>query len=389
MRGSPFIAALGKRATDWEDKLINMQDIMDIWMQVQSAWMYLEPIFNSEDIMRQMPVEGKQFKGASTIACGSRGSTFFNDTSHCNQNRTDRSNLAHHNEKYKRRPTCHPVDRLSESIDHTAHHIRWTGKSSKRTQHLFGEETHIFCPIFLFVERRNTGNSLRNKRTETRSAASAEMLWRCKLIMLDVVVWHCTSHRNRILYSFAISIPYFKINSLEFDQNHEITAIISAEHETIPLTKKVNPTAANVCAFWNMRFMVYDWYTLCPTCPYQIRASFRLELKFRSRRWTALACWRGTRGIILHMHEMRKTDSAASSGISTPRIKFQLVDFEWNSLSFPISCSAHVSILPASPIRHAHARPGRGNCQIFLFLFAVCTTTYGGVLEIGESISTG
>lgn len=62
MRGSPFIAALGQRATDWEDKLINMQDILDVWMKVQSAWMYLEPIFMSEDIMRQMPVEGAKFK---------------------------------------------------------------------------------------------------------------------------------------------------------------------------------------------------------------------------------------------------------------------------------------------------------------------------------------
>lgn len=62
MRGSPFIAALGKKATDWEEKLINMQDIMDVWVQVQSTWMYLEPIFSSEDIMRQMPVEGRNFK---------------------------------------------------------------------------------------------------------------------------------------------------------------------------------------------------------------------------------------------------------------------------------------------------------------------------------------
>lgn len=67
MRGSPFIAALGKRATDWEEKLINMQDIMDIWMKVQSTWMYLEPIFNSDDIMRQMPVEGQQFKAVIHI----------------------------------------------------------------------------------------------------------------------------------------------------------------------------------------------------------------------------------------------------------------------------------------------------------------------------------
>lgn len=66
MRGSPFIAALGQRATDWEEKLINMQDILDIWVKVQSAWMYLEPIFMSEDIMRQMPIEGAKFKAVST-----------------------------------------------------------------------------------------------------------------------------------------------------------------------------------------------------------------------------------------------------------------------------------------------------------------------------------
>lgn len=62
MRGSPFIAALGEAATSWEDKLVSMQDIMDVWMSVQSTWMYLEPIFSSEDIMRQMPVEGRNFK---------------------------------------------------------------------------------------------------------------------------------------------------------------------------------------------------------------------------------------------------------------------------------------------------------------------------------------
>lgn len=66
MRSSPFIAALGDKATNWENKLISMQDIMDVWLMVQSTWMYLEPIFSSEDIMKQMPVEGRNFKAVSS-----------------------------------------------------------------------------------------------------------------------------------------------------------------------------------------------------------------------------------------------------------------------------------------------------------------------------------
>ena len=34
---------------------------MDQWIAVQRQWMYLEPIFSSEDIMQQLPLEGKRF----------------------------------------------------------------------------------------------------------------------------------------------------------------------------------------------------------------------------------------------------------------------------------------------------------------------------------------
>ncbi|XP_054732574.1 dynein axonemal heavy chain 3-like [Anastrepha obliqua] len=62
MKRSPFIVALGSKADDWEAKLLLIQNIIDAWAQVQVTWMYLEPIFNSEDIMRQMPIEGRNFK---------------------------------------------------------------------------------------------------------------------------------------------------------------------------------------------------------------------------------------------------------------------------------------------------------------------------------------
>ncbi|EZA46954.1 Dynein heavy chain 3, axonemal [Ooceraea biroi] len=62
MRSSPFVKAFEQEMQLWEEKLITMQDIIDQWLLCQSTWMYLEPIFGSEDIMRQMPTESGNFR---------------------------------------------------------------------------------------------------------------------------------------------------------------------------------------------------------------------------------------------------------------------------------------------------------------------------------------
>ena len=61
MSFSPFKKPFEARIHEWERTLSMTSEVLDEWLALQRAWMYLEPIFGSDDIMEQLPLEGKRF----------------------------------------------------------------------------------------------------------------------------------------------------------------------------------------------------------------------------------------------------------------------------------------------------------------------------------------
>lgn len=60
----------GKLRTDaknWETKLNNMSELIEEIAKCQRTWMYLEPIFASDDIGKTMPNESTMFKEVDTL----------------------------------------------------------------------------------------------------------------------------------------------------------------------------------------------------------------------------------------------------------------------------------------------------------------------------------
>merc|ERR1719473_1133825 len=61
MAFSAFKGPFEDRIDRWNNTLQVVSEVIDEWVQLQRNWLYLQPIFDSADINKQLPIEGKRF----------------------------------------------------------------------------------------------------------------------------------------------------------------------------------------------------------------------------------------------------------------------------------------------------------------------------------------
>jgi len=61
MTFSSFKGPFEERIEKWNNTLQVVSEVIEEWVQVQRNWLYLQPIFDSPDINKQLPTEGKRF----------------------------------------------------------------------------------------------------------------------------------------------------------------------------------------------------------------------------------------------------------------------------------------------------------------------------------------
>ncbi|EDV95581.1 GH15699 [Drosophila grimshawi] len=188
MKRSPFIVALGSKADDWEERLLLIQNIIDAWTQVQVTWMYLEPIFSSEDIMRQMPLEGRNFKA---------------------------------------------VDKIWRRIM----------KNTLKDQHVMAAtEYPNMLEIFTkAIEDLETVQKGLNTYLEQKRLYFARFFFLSNDELLEIL----SETKDPMRVQPHLRKCFEGIGTLTFDENMEITHMISDEDERVGLVRKINPQAAN------------------------------------------------------------------------------------------------------------------------------------------------
>jgi dynein heavy chain len=187
MRASPYIGPFEDRVRLWEATLNLTQEILDEWLKCQQGWLYLEPIFGSEDIMQQMPNEGRKFK----------------------------------------------------AVD-----VTWR-KSMERM--IKNPEVLIVCGDEELLVSLNEANSLLdqvqkglNDYLETKRQAFPRFYFLSNDELLEIL----SETKDPLRVQPFLRKIFEGINGLEFQKDMEVTAMISEEGEKVKFVKTFNPKAA-------------------------------------------------------------------------------------------------------------------------------------------------
>ncbi|RLN92734.1 hypothetical protein BBJ28_00018197, partial [Nothophytophthora sp. Chile5] len=189
MQFSAFKKPFEERINRWDRTLSTVSDVLDEWIQVQRSWLYLQPIFDSPDINKQLPTEGKRFATVDknwrqTLAAAKQKPLAIN---FCNNDKL--------------------LDRFQES-------------------NRFLEQVQKGLSDFL----------------ETKRSAFSRFYFLSNEELLSIL----SESKDVKLVQPHLKKCFEGIVSVEFQEDLTITAMISAEGEKVAMTKPVNPVGKNV-----------------------------------------------------------------------------------------------------------------------------------------------
>ena len=67
IRGSRFVEPIRDKADEWDRRLTMFSRSLEEWINCQRSWLYLEQIFSTPDITKQLPSESKLFSSADRL----------------------------------------------------------------------------------------------------------------------------------------------------------------------------------------------------------------------------------------------------------------------------------------------------------------------------------
>lgn len=189
MQFSAFKKPFEERINKWERTLSTVSDVLDEWIQVQRSWLYLQPIFDSPDINKQLPTEGKRFATVDknwrqTLAAAKQKPNVIN---FCNNDKL--------------------LDRFQES-------------------NRFLEQVQKGLSDFL----------------ETKRSAFSRFYFLSNEELLSIL----SESKDVKLVQPHLKKCFEGVVSVEFQEDLTITAMISAEGEKVAMSKPINPVGKNV-----------------------------------------------------------------------------------------------------------------------------------------------